>query len=39
VYVTGDITVEDVVRLNANRVGGDETAEDYSRLALPNHED
>jgi len=39
VYVTGDITVEDIVRLNSNRVGGDENQEDTSRLALPNHED
>ncbi len=39
VYVTGDITVEDIVRLNASRVGGDESQEDASRLALPNHEE
>ncbi len=39
VYVTGDITLEDIHRLNANRVGGDENQEDSSRLALPNHED
>ena len=39
VYVTGDITLEDIVRLNANRVGGDESLDDNSRLALPNHED
>ncbi len=39
VYVTGDITLEDITRLNANRVGGDENQEDSSRLALPNHED
>ncbi|MDD2917708.1 amidophosphoribosyltransferase [Rhodoferax sp.] len=39
VYVTGDITLEDIERLNANRVDGDETLEDNSRLALPNHED
>jgi amidophosphoribosyltransferase len=39
VYVTGDITLEDIERLNANRVGGDENQEDNSRLALPNHED
>jgi amidophosphoribosyltransferase len=37
--VTGDITLEDIERLNANRVGGDESQEDSSRLALPNHED
>jgi len=39
VYVTGDITLEDIIRLNSNRVGGDENQEDTSRLALPNHED
>jgi amidophosphoribosyltransferase len=39
VYVTGDITLEDIARLNASRVGGEEAGEDNSRLALPNHED
>jgi amidophosphoribosyltransferase len=39
VYVTGDITLEDIERLNASRVQGDEALEDNSRLALPNHED
>jgi amidophosphoribosyltransferase len=39
VYVTGDITLDDIVRLNSNRVGGEENLEDTSRLALPNHED
>ncbi|MBE0474683.1 amidophosphoribosyltransferase [Rhodoferax sp.] len=39
IYVTGDITLEDIERLNASRVDGDETLEDSSRLALPNHED
>ena len=39
VYVTGDITADDIVRLNSNRVGGDEGAEDNSRLALPNNAD
>ncbi len=39
VYVTGDITLADIERLNANRVGGDENQDDNSRLALPNHED
>jgi amidophosphoribosyltransferase len=38
VYVTGDITADDIDRLNANRVGAEETGEDTSRLALPNHE-
>jgi amidophosphoribosyltransferase len=37
VYVTGDITAEDIVRLNENRRSGDEGQEDNSRLALPNH--
>ena len=38
VYVTGDITIDDIDRLNAARVGGgDESLEDTSRLALPNH--
>ncbi|MDR3368657.1 amidophosphoribosyltransferase [Rhodoferax sp.] len=39
VYVTGDITAEDIARLGASRVGGDEGEDDNSRLALPNHED
>jgi len=39
VYVTGDVTLEDIVRLNSGRVGGDESQEDSSRLALPNPED
>lgn len=39
VYVTGDISSGDIARLNENRVGGDETEEDTSRLALPNHVD
>ena len=39
VYVTGDITLDDIIRLNANRVVIDENQEDASRLALPNHED
>jgi amidophosphoribosyltransferase len=38
VYVTGDITAADINRLNEKRVGGEETQEDTSRLALPNHE-
>ncbi|QTN28023.1 amidophosphoribosyltransferase [Rhodoferax sp. AJA081-3] len=39
VYVTGDITSDDINRLNEKRVGGEETQEDTSRLALPNHND
>jgi amidophosphoribosyltransferase len=39
VYVTGDITSDDIARLNENRVGGEEGEEDTSRLALPNHID
>jgi amidophosphoribosyltransferase len=38
VYVTGDITAADINRLNEKRVGGEETQEDTSRLALPNFE-
>jgi amidophosphoribosyltransferase len=37
VYVTGDITSEDIARLHESRCGGDEGQEDNSRLALPNH--
>ena len=37
VYVTGDITADDIARLNESRVGGDENEDDTSRLALPNH--
>ncbi len=36
VYVTGDISSLDIVRLNEKRVGQEEGAEDNSRLALPN---
>jgi amidophosphoribosyltransferase len=36
VYVTGDITSEDISRLNESRLGGEENQEDTSRLALPN---
>ena len=36
VYVTGDVSVSDIVRLNEKRVGTEEGAEDNSRLALPN---
>jgi amidophosphoribosyltransferase len=36
VYVTGDITAEDIARLNEGRVGAEEGEEDTSRLALPN---
>ncbi len=36
VYVTGDVSVNDIVRLNEKRVGQEEGAEDNSRLALPN---
>ncbi len=39
VYVTGDITSDDIVRLNENRVSEQEGEEDTSRLALPNHAD
>jgi amidophosphoribosyltransferase len=36
VYVTGDITPQDIERLNAGRPQGDEHDTDTSRLALPN---
>jgi len=36
IYVTGDILPQDIERLNAQRVGQEEGAEDNSRLALPN---
>jgi amidophosphoribosyltransferase len=36
VYVTGDISNDDVKRINENRVGTQENEEDTSRLALPN---
>ena len=37
VYITGDITPEDIARLGASRVIAEEGDEDTSRLALPNH--
>jgi amidophosphoribosyltransferase len=37
--VTGDITSDDISRLNEKRVGGEENQEDTSRLALPNPAD
>jgi amidophosphoribosyltransferase len=36
VYVTGDITLADIARLNAGRDQSEEGEEDTSRLALPN---
>jgi amidophosphoribosyltransferase len=39
VYVTGDVTSEDVVRLNEKRVGGEEDDGATSRLTLPNSQD
>ena len=39
VYVTGDITLEDIARLNDNRLSTQEEQEDNSRLALPNPAD
>jgi amidophosphoribosyltransferase len=38
VYVTGDITSDDITRLSATRGGSEEDQDDASRLALPNHE-
>jgi len=37
VYVTGDITAEDILRLNVNRGGAQEVTQDDARLTLPNH--
>ena len=37
VYVTGDITAEDILRLNANRGSGQDVPQDDARLKLPNH--
>ncbi len=36
IYVTGDITSDDIVRLNEKRVGTNESQDDTSRLTLPN---
>jgi len=36
VYVTGDVSAQDIVRLNEKRVGQEEGEQDNSRLALPN---
>ncbi|MBM3386475.1 MAG: amidophosphoribosyltransferase [Betaproteobacteria bacterium] len=36
VYVTGDVSAEDIVRINENRPKTEEGDEDHSRLALPN---
>jgi amidophosphoribosyltransferase len=36
VYVTGDITADDIARLNAGRTAAEALEEDSSRLALPN---
>ena len=36
VYVTGDITGDDIARLNESRLVGEEAQDDTSRLALPN---
>jgi amidophosphoribosyltransferase len=39
VYVTGDITADDILRLNQGRDQGEEGQEDTSRLVLPNSQD
>jgi len=39
VYVTGDIQAEDIARMNAHRVKGEELDSDTSRLALPNQQE
>jgi amidophosphoribosyltransferase len=36
VYVTGDITDDDIARLNDERVKTGDDSEDTSRLTLPN---
>ena len=36
VYVAGDVTAQDIAKLNENRVSQEEGDEDHSRLALPN---
>ena len=36
VYVTGDVTSQDILRLNEQRVHAGEEDADASRLALPN---
>jgi amidophosphoribosyltransferase len=36
VYVTGDVSAQDIVKLNEKRVGQEEGEQDNSRLALPN---
>ncbi len=38
VYVTGDIELADIERMNSARVKGGEDDADTSRLALPNHQ-
>jgi amidophosphoribosyltransferase len=39
VYVTGDITSDDITRLSTTRGGGEDEQDDNSRLALPNSQD
>ncbi len=39
IYVTGDITADDIASLNEDRVGQEESDTDTSRLALPNAQD
>ena len=39
VYVTGDVTSDDVARLNEKRVGAEEGDTDTSRLSLPNSQE
>jgi amidophosphoribosyltransferase len=36
VYVAGDVTAQDIAKLNETRVSQEEGEEDHSRLALPN---
>ena len=39
VYITGDVTAQDIHRLHSQRVGQSEEGDDASRLALPNAAD
>ena len=39
VYITGDVTAQDIHRLHSQRVGQSEEGDDASRLALPNATD
>ena len=36
VYITGDVSSEDITRMGQQRAGSQEDTADHSRLALPN---